>query len=197
MDREPCYASALQQISFLCSVLQQQISSSSRPPLRSRCVAPLPGNQVGSGDVACGPGNSGRVIPTAAGTFAAPRTPSKGEVQPAGCAVRSTASQSCRCVGSVTRSRNGRAAFDCCRVPAAAYVTPKLDGDRAGIRQGGPSNLRYGTCRPSMPQRLFTPKTGNVLLVEIGPEGWTPTQQPPESFPSLRSLSRDCYFYLR
>jgi hypothetical protein len=35
------------------------------------------------------------------------------------------------------------------------------------------------------------------LLVEIGPEGWTPTQQPPELSPSLSLLSRDCYFYLR
>jgi hypothetical protein len=35
-----------------------------------------------------------------------------------------------------------------------------------------------------------------VLLVEIGPEGWTPTQQPPEFSPSLRSLSPGFYFYL-
>jgi hypothetical protein len=34
------------------------------------------------------------------------------------------------------------------------------------------------------------------LLVEIGPEGWTPTQQPPEFSPFLRSLSRGSYFYL-
>jgi hypothetical protein len=35
------------------------------------------------------------------------------------------------------------------------------------------------------------------VLVEIGPEGWTPTQQPPESSPSLRLLPCDFYFYLR
>jgi hypothetical protein len=32
------------------------------------------------------------------------------------------------------------------------------------------------------------------LLVEIGPEGWTPTQQPPELTPFLRSLLRGSYF---
>jgi hypothetical protein len=37
----------------------------------------------------------------------------------------------------------------------------------------------------------------SCVLVEIGPEGWTPTQQPPELSPSLRSLPRGCYFYLR
>jgi hypothetical protein len=35
-----------------------------------------------------------------------------------------------------------------------------------------------------------------LLLVEIGPEGWTPTQQPPEFSPSLRLLSQGFYFYL-
>jgi hypothetical protein len=35
------------------------------------------------------------------------------------------------------------------------------------------------------------------VLVGIGPEGWTPTQQPPELSPSLLLLTRDCYFYLR
>jgi hypothetical protein len=34
-----------------------------------------------------------------------------------------------------------------------------------------------------------------LVLVEIGPEGWTPTQQPPEFSPFLRSLSRGSYFY--
>jgi hypothetical protein len=33
------------------------------------------------------------------------------------------------------------------------------------------------------------------LLVEIGPEGLTPTQQPPEFTPFLRSLSRGSYYY--
>jgi hypothetical protein len=37
----------------------------------------------------------------------------------------------------------------------------------------------------------------NPMLVEIGPEGWTPTQQPPEISPSLRSLPLGYYFYLR
>jgi hypothetical protein len=37
--------------------------------------------------------------------------------------------------------------------------------------------------------------TNSYLLVEIGPEGWTPTQQPPELSPSLRSLSRGSCFY--
>jgi hypothetical protein len=40
-------------------------------------------------------------------------------------------------------------------------------------------------------------EVGAKLLVEIGPEGWTPTQQPPEFSPSLRLLSRGYYFYLR
>jgi hypothetical protein len=35
------------------------------------------------------------------------------------------------------------------------------------------------------------------LLVEIGPEGWTPTQQPPEFSPSLHLLPQGNYFYLR
>jgi hypothetical protein len=35
---------------------------------------------------------------------------------------------------------------------------------------------------------------GKHLLVEIGPEGWTPTQQPLEFFPFLRLLLRG-YFY--
>jgi hypothetical protein len=35
-----------------------------------------------------------------------------------------------------------------------------------------------------------------LVLVEIGPEGWTPTQQPPEFSPLLRSLSRGSYLYL-
>jgi hypothetical protein len=35
-----------------------------------------------------------------------------------------------------------------------------------------------------------------LLLVEIGPKGWTPTQQPPEFSPFLRSLSQCSYFYL-
>jgi hypothetical protein len=34
-----------------------------------------------------------------------------------------------------------------------------------------------------------------VLLVEIGPEGWTPTQQPPELTPNLRPFLRGSYFY--
>jgi hypothetical protein len=37
---------------------------------------------------------------------------------------------------------------------------------------------------------------GGGVLVEIGPEGWTPTQQPPEFSPFLRSLSQGSYFYL-
>jgi hypothetical protein len=36
-----------------------------------------------------------------------------------------------------------------------------------------------------------------LLLVEIRPEGCTPTQQPPEFTPSLRLLPRGFYFYLR
>jgi hypothetical protein len=36
-----------------------------------------------------------------------------------------------------------------------------------------------------------------LVLVEIGPEGWTPTQQPPEFSPSPRLLPSDFYFYLR
>jgi hypothetical protein len=43
----------------------------------------------------------------------------------------------------------------------------------------------------------FFHEVGAKLLVEIGPEGWTPTQQPPEFSPSLRSLSQGFYFYLR
>jgi hypothetical protein len=43
----------------------------------------------------------------------------------------------------------------------------------------------------------FFHEVGAKLLVEIGPEGWTPTQQPPESSPSPRLLPCDFYFYLR
>jgi hypothetical protein len=43
----------------------------------------------------------------------------------------------------------------------------------------------------------FFHEVGAKLLVGIGPEGWTLTQQPPELSPSLSLLSRDCYFYLR
>jgi hypothetical protein len=39
-------------------------------------------------------------------------------------------------------------------------------------------------------------RTQTLLLVEIGPEGWTPTQQPPEFTPSLRLLPQGYYFYL-
>jgi hypothetical protein len=34
-----------------------------------------------------------------------------------------------------------------------------------------------------------------VVLVEIGPEGWTPTQQPPEFTPSLRLSTLSPYYY--
>jgi hypothetical protein len=42
----------------------------------------------------------------------------------------------------------------------------------------------------------FCHEVGAKLLVEIGLEGWTPTQQPPEFSPSLRLLPRGCYLYL-
>jgi hypothetical protein len=35
----------------------------------------------------------------------------------------------------------------------------------------------------------------SYMLVEIGPEGWTPTQQPPEFSPFLRLLPLGLYFY--
>jgi hypothetical protein len=35
------------------------------------------------------------------------------------------------------------------------------------------------------------------LLVEIGPEGWTLTQQPPEIFPSLHLLPRSYLYHSR
>jgi hypothetical protein len=44
------------------------------------------------------------------------------------------------------------------------------------------------------PPRRRSP--ANRLLVEIGPEGWTPTQQPPEFSPSLRPFPLGYYFYL-
>jgi hypothetical protein len=40
-----------------------------------------------------------------------------------------------------------------------------------------------------------SPTVGAKLLVEIGPEGWTPTQQPPDSSSLLRLFSRGYYFY--
>jgi hypothetical protein len=43
----------------------------------------------------------------------------------------------------------------------------------------------------------FFHEVGPKLLVEIGPEGWTPTQQPPEFPPSLCLLPQGYYFYLR
>jgi hypothetical protein len=43
----------------------------------------------------------------------------------------------------------------------------------------------------------FFHEVGTKLLVEIRPEGRTPTQQPPEFSPSLRLLPRGFYFYLR
>jgi hypothetical protein len=39
-------------------------------------------------------------------------------------------------------------------------------------------------------------EVGAKLLVEIEPEGWTPTQQPPECFPSLRLLLRGYFHYI-
>jgi hypothetical protein len=43
---------------------------------------------------------------------------------------------------------------------------------------------------------VLTRAQGWWLLVEIGPEGWTPTQQPPELSPPLRPLPLVYYFYL-
>jgi hypothetical protein len=41
----------------------------------------------------------------------------------------------------------------------------------------------------------FFHEVGAKLLVEIGPEGWTPTQQPSKLFPSLRPLLRGYFYY--
>jgi hypothetical protein len=38
-------------------------------------------------------------------------------------------------------------------------------------------------------------KITGAVLVEIGPEGWTPTQQPPELTPFLRHFLRGSSFY--
>jgi hypothetical protein len=41
-----------------------------------------------------------------------------------------------------------------------------------------------------------SPRVARFLLVEVGPEGWTPTQQPPVFSPSLRLLQQGFCFYL-
>jgi hypothetical protein len=64
------------------------------------------------------------------------------------------------------------------RLPRSAY--PSVNGLSV--------LTRFHLRRKSQPAR--------ALLVEIGPEGWTPTQQPPEFSPSLRLLLRG-YFYNR
>jgi hypothetical protein len=69
------------------------------------------------------------------------------------------------------------------------------------IKRGSPSARREEPGSLIFPNHNLvvvgsSPTVGAKLLVGIGPEGWTPTQQPPELSPSLRLLSRDCYFYL-
>jgi hypothetical protein len=69
---------------------------------------------------------------------------------------------------------------------------PKEMGWRA------PTRVEGSTPEPLQLRRLpnvywpcgleFFHEVGAKLLVEIGPEGWTPTQQPPEFSPSLRLL---------
>jgi hypothetical protein len=51
-------------------------------------------------------------------------------------------------------------------------------------------------CSTASPDSSTAETTAGGVLVEIGPEGWTPTQQPPEFSPFLRSLSQGPYFYL-
>jgi hypothetical protein len=59
---------------------------------------------------------------------------------------------------------------------------------RSGVgrpRSGGPRRRRSWAPWVDLDRRR----------VEIGPEGWTPTQQPPGLTPFLRSLLRGSYFY--
>jgi hypothetical protein len=52
-----------------------------------------------------------------------------------------------------------------------------------------------GLIRPPFFENIIEDNISS-MLVEIGPEGWTPTQQPPEFSPSLSPLPLDYYFYL-
>jgi hypothetical protein len=47
------------------------------------------------------------------------------------------------------------------------------------------------------PSGIQVRSASRLVLVEIGPEGWTPTQQPPEFSPSRLLLPRGFYFYPR
>jgi hypothetical protein len=69
-----------------------------------------------------------------------------------------------------------------------------IAGTGCGEGAGG-GGSRGRTTRRRVPRTART--TTGAVLVEIGPEGWTPTQQPPGFSPSLRLLPRGYYFYLR
>jgi hypothetical protein len=58
---------------------------------------------------------------------------------------------------------------------------------------------RSDRCRPLLGFARVNVLVSSLLslLVEIGPEGRTPTQQPPEFSSSFCLLPRDFYFYLR
>jgi hypothetical protein len=69
------------------------------------------------------------------------------------------------------------------------FSDPFLDG--GGNKLGGLARRRYAAVHVGIARRFRRAS----LLVKIGPEGWTPTQQPPEFSPSLFFLPRDLCFY--
>jgi hypothetical protein len=84
-------------------------------------------------------------------------------------------------------------------------VTGEFRTGHRAFRSGNPvaaelkRSLKNVTCcwRMAAAREGPRPAGGSLLLLEIGPEGWTPTQQPPEFSPSLRLLPQGHYFYLR
>jgi hypothetical protein len=71
------------------------------------------------------------------------------------------------------------------------YPVPYGSGSRlspANLRARVSPKLTLSSLRPSPSPHAFNKdaQVPNLVLVEIGPEGWTPTQQPPElSLPQL------------
>jgi hypothetical protein len=56
--------------------------------------------------------------------------------------------------------------------------------------------LDMGATRLVIPGNSPLGCVSSYMLVEVGPEGWTPTQQPPEFSPTFRLLPQSFYFYL-
>jgi uncharacterized protein (DUF1501 family) len=85
------------------------------------------------------------------------------------------------------------------RLPSRAAQRPSShwissEGLGRAERRAQPEERSLAAQEPVRARSWATPCR---LLVEIGPEGWTPTQQPPEFSPSLLLLPRDLYFYPR